>query len=94
MKDRACDERRLLERAQKDDAFRRLLRSNPRQAVEQELGVQIPHNVELHVHEETEDTFHLVLPPAGHLSEAQLEAVSGGSSYTSSCTCPKDCKTD
>jgi hypothetical protein len=73
---RAEVERRLVERSLEDDAFRlRLL---------EELGIQLPAEVQVRVVEETADTIYLVLPSAsplgesGELSDRELEAVAGG----------------
>jgi hypothetical protein len=56
MLNRSRDEARLLERADKDQTFRSLLRSNPRLAIEQELGLRIPADVTVQVHEEAAST--------------------------------------
>jgi Nitrile hydratase, alpha chain len=74
----------LLERAAKDDAFRRALVEDPSGTLERELGVRLPAGVRLTVLEETATNRYLVLPPdplrpAGELSEEELDAVAGGS---------------
>jgi|1186.fasta_scaffold321996_2 hypothetical protein len=75
-------ERRIRERAASDPAFREELMANPRSAVESELGVAIPAEVSVHVHEESGTEVHLVLPAAeDRLSDAELEMVSGGQEY-------------
>jgi hypothetical protein len=81
---RAEVERRLVARSLEDDAFRLRLLEDPRAAVEEELGVQLPAEVQVRVVEETADTIYLVLPSAsplgesGELSDRELEAVAGG----------------
>jgi hypothetical protein len=81
---RAEVERRLVERSLQDDAFRQRLLEDPRAAMEQELGVRLPEEVQVRAVEETADTIYLVLPSAsrigegGELSERELEAVAGG----------------
>lgn len=50
-------------RAWQDEAFRDELLRDPRGVVERELGVRLPENVKLNVHEETPDELHFVLPP-------------------------------
>jgi hypothetical protein len=83
---RAEMERTLVQRSMEDDSFRQRLLDDPKAAVEQELGSQLPEGVEVRVVEESADTIYLVLPfaPAvgegGELSDRELEAVAGGSS--------------
>ena len=86
-------ELQLIEKAWKDDTFRQALRTDPRGAVESELGAKLPARVQVKVVEETADTFYLVLPatpdrpPAGELTDQQLEAVAGGGWTGDSCYC-------
>jgi hypothetical protein len=82
-------ERRLVERSLQDGAFRRRLLEDPRAAVEEELGTRLPEGVRVVAVEETPDTIYLVLPGAsplggegGELSDGELEAVAGGSTWT------------
>jgi hypothetical protein len=81
---RAEVEQRLIERSLQDDAFRRRLLADPKAAVEEELGVQLPAEVQVRVVEETADTIYLALPTAspagegGEISDQELEAVAGG----------------
>ena len=83
--DRAAMEQRIVQRSLEDDAFRQLLLADPRAAVEQELGAQLPSGVQVQVVEETADTVFLVIPPSsqaggdeGELSDSELESVAGG----------------
>ena len=69
---------RLIAKAAKDDEFRARLLANPKDAIQNEWGVTIPDGFTLEVHEEAMDTSHLVLPPPAHLSEAELNQVTGG----------------
>ena len=84
MGDRAGMERRLIERSLQDDAFRQRLLEDPRAAMEQELGVRLPKEVQVRAVEETADTIYLVLPSSsavgegGELSDRELGAVAGG----------------
>ena len=78
-------ERKLVEKSLQDDAFRGRLLEEPRAAVEEELGTQLPEYVKVEVMEETADTAYLVLPfrstesqETGELSDQELEAVAGG----------------
>ena len=43
------------------------------------MGITIPANVSLTVHEESPTSLHLVLPSAGKLSEPEMAAMAGGS---------------
>ena len=69
---------RLLEKAAEDEAFRARLLADPKAAVSDELGVEIPDGFTIEVHEEAADTSHLVLPPSAALGDAELERVAGG----------------
>jgi Nitrile hydratase, alpha chain len=81
---RAEIERRLVQRSLEDESLRQRLLADPRGALEQELGTQLPADVEVRAMEETADTIYLVLPSAsavgegGELSDQELEAVAGG----------------
>ena len=69
---------RLLEKAAGDEAFRARLLADPKAAVQDELGVELPAGFTIEVHEEAADTSHLVLPPSAALGEAELGQVAGG----------------
>ena len=71
----------LIAKASDDEAFRKLLVSDPRSAVESEFGVALPDDMSIHVHEETEHQTHLVLPTTDSLSERELDLISGGEQY-------------
>ena len=68
----------VIGKATEDADFRSLLLSDPRGAIEQELGVSIPEGMEIQVHEESSTSAHLVLPPSSKLTTADLQAVAGG----------------
>ena len=53
----------IVGRASEDTDFRAWLLSDPKGAIEQELGVTIPAWLSIEVHEESGTTAHLVLPP-------------------------------
>jgi hypothetical protein len=59
---RAEMERRLVQRSLQDDAFRQRLLSDPKAAVEDELGTRLPEEVRVVAVEEATDTVYLVLP--------------------------------
>ena len=69
---------RVLTKATEDEAFRARLLSDPKAAVEEELGVQIPAEFTIEVHEEAAGTGHLVLPPLSKLDEPELRQAQGG----------------
>ena len=81
---RAEIERTLVQRSLQDESFRQMLLDDPKAAVEQELGTQLPEGVEVRVVEESAQTIYLVLPSATAvgegegLSDRDLEAVAGG----------------
>ena len=72
---------RLIAKAAEDGTFRARLLADPKDAVRDELGVKIPDEFTIAVHEETADTGHLVLPPSAELDEAALEQVAGGDGW-------------
>ena len=92
-------ERRLIEKSLQDEAFRQRLIEDPKGAVEQELGAQLPEGVRVVAVEETADTIYLVLPgtsmagaEGGELSDQELQAVAGAGTwgaltYASDVTC-------
>ena len=68
----------IISKAVEDDAFRARLLENPKEAVQEALGVTIPDAFTIEVHEESAMVAHLVLPSSGQLSAADLAAVTGG----------------
>jgi hypothetical protein len=52
----------LIQRAERDPAFRQLLLADPRAAIQEEFGIQVPEQVTLHVVEESADHVYIVLP--------------------------------
>lgn len=68
----------LLSKASEDIDFRARLLANPKDAIEQEFGVTLPADHEIHVHEESYNATHLVLPPRSKLSKEEREAARAG----------------
>lgn len=68
----------LIEKATADEEFRSRLIADPKAAVKEEFGFDLPSNFNVEVHEERLGTAHLVLPPADVLDETELNQVSGG----------------
>jgi hypothetical protein len=52
----------LVLRAWKDEDFRQQLITNPKAAIEQEFGIEIPEDVDVHVHQQNDNHLHLILP--------------------------------
>lgn len=69
---------RLTQKAFMDADFRSKLLSDPKGAIAQEFGVEVPDNVNIEVHECDMNTIHLALPPKAELNEEQLEMVAAG----------------
>ena len=99
--DRGAMQQRIVQRSLEDEAFRRQLLADPKTAVEQELGTQLPPGIEVRAVEETPDTVYLVLPPSqaegqsGGLSDRELESVAGGqpAEMPTETTCAAQCGT-
>ena len=72
----------VLERAVKDEHFRQEVLTNPRAVLAREYNVHLPETISIRVIEDTAETLTIVLPPKQEamqeLSDAELEAVSGG----------------
>ena len=82
----------VIARAMKDPAFRQALLSNPRDILAREYHVYLAEEISIRVLEEPPNTFTLVLPAVEEalleLSDADLDAVSGGQSYGGSQPAP------
>ena len=85
-------EAEIIAKALKEPAFKQELLSNPKAAIEREVGQPLPPDVEIQVVEETPTTLYLVLPSTStvprELSDQQLESVAGGKNTG---TYPCDC---
>lgn len=69
--------RQITDKAVTDDNFRSLLVSNPKEAISQELGIELPEDIQVMVHESNAETLHLSLPVT-EIGEEQLEAIAAG----------------
>jgi hypothetical protein len=76
--DRTNIDQAIAERLDADPDFRAALVNDPRAALSELTGMQIPESVRVTVHEESVAGIHLVIPSDSALSEADLELVSGG----------------
>ena len=70
----------ILMKATEDEAFRARLLANPKGAVEAEVGITLPSDYTIHVHEETSTDAHMILPTSGQLSPEDLQAITGAGS--------------
>ena len=68
----------LVSRAGKDDDFRERLLAKPKETIEEEFGVTMANDHQIHVHEETYTTTHVVLPPRSKFTEAEREEAKTG----------------
>ena len=74
-------EAKIIARANEDGEFRSRLLADPVSVFRGEYGFNIPDGYTVEVHEETGTAAHLVLPPSGRISDAELAAVAGGSPW-------------
>ena len=71
----------LLSKAGQDGDFRERLLAKPKETIETEFGVTLAVDHEIHVHEETYNSTHMILPPRSKFSEAERrEAKTGAAS--------------
>ena len=69
----------IMARATEDGEFRAKLLADPKPVISAELGVTIPENFAIQVHEDSATTAHMVLPLSDQLTEEDLaQVVSGG----------------
>ncbi|MCY3822702.1 MAG: nitrile hydratase subunit alpha [Nitrospinae bacterium] len=68
----------LISRAGDDHDFRERLLAKPKETIEEEFGVTMAEDHEIHVHEETYTATHLVLPPRSKFTEAEREEAKTG----------------
>ena len=71
----------LVEKAAADDSFRSQLVNDPKAAIKDALGIDLPDSISIEVHEESATAAHLVLPPSPGLTEAELEGIAAGHRY-------------
>ncbi len=71
----------LIARVFEDDDFRTRFLENPKAVISAETGITIPENFNVMVHEDTDDTIHIVLPSSSELTEEELKHAAGGLYY-------------
>ena len=72
----------LVAKAWNDEKFREQLISNPKRIVEQELGEELPEDINVEIIQEPLNTLYIVMPTKPEISEElgeeELENVAGG----------------
>ena len=68
----------ILGKAAEDAEFRTRLVADPKAALTEELGVELPDSFAISVHEDSSTHVNLVLPPTDQLDTAALEEVRAG----------------
>ena len=73
-------QRQLIAKAVEDDEFRAQLLADPKGAIQNEYGLELPDSIKLHVHESDINDLHIALPinPNVELDEQRLEAIAAG----------------
>jgi hypothetical protein len=74
----------IIEKASRDDEYRRRLLEDPIRVTEEERGERLPEDVRIKVIEAEPETGYILLPPRvpGELPDSALEAVAGGTGVT------------
>ena len=68
----------ILARATEDGEFRAKLLGDPKPVISAELGITIPEDFTIQVHQDGAATAHMVLPQSEQLTEEDLAQVAGG----------------
>lgn len=72
-------EQKLAELVANNPEIRAKLISDPKSVISEMLGMELPAEMNMMVHEEDTNTLHFVLPPTGdELNAAELAGVAGG----------------
>ncbi len=72
---------KVIKKAWADSTFKQRLLADPKAAVADAAGIQVPDAINIHIHEDSASVKNLVLPvnpDSEELSDADLEAVAGG----------------
>lgn len=74
----------IIVKAWRDEQFRQNLLKDPKKAIEKEFNITVPKEVKVFVHEENDQSLHLIVPSvpsnftAASLSDDELKEVIGG----------------
>ena len=80
-------ENQIIEKAMKDEQFRKKLINNPKDTLEKELGTKFPEGLNIHINSESDNDIYITLPGnTEELSEEELSGVSGAG-WLSSVSC-------
>ena len=74
-------ETRILATAAENEGFRAKLIEDPKAAISEVFGIDLPEWLDIQVHRNTATTRHLILPPSGLLAESELEMVAGAEGW-------------
>ena len=69
---------KLVEKVEEDSDFHGRLLANPRSALKEDFGIEVPEDVNVVVHQDDSRTAHIVLPDSTELTDAQLQQAAGG----------------
>ena len=70
----------ITKRALTDDTFAARVFADPKTAIRDDLGIDIPDFISVEVHQHSLDRVHVVLPPTEDLTEEQMEEILAGCS--------------
>ena len=73
-------------KAVEDEEFRSRLLADPKGVIGEELGLTIPDDFTVVIHEDSTNTAHFVLPPSAALAEEELRVATGGGPFGSWCS--------
>lgn len=55
-------QQKILEKAMKDEAFKKELMANPKEALKKEFNIEVPQDIDIKVLEETEKQVYITIP--------------------------------
>lgn len=67
-------QQKILEKAMKDEAFKKELMANPKEALKKEFNIEVPQDIDIKVLEETQKQVYVVIP-ASPEEESQSDYV-------------------
>ena len=68
----------LIQKATGDEQFRAHLIAEPKAAIQEALGIELPESMSVTVHEDGPTSAHLVLPPRARLTDEDLALIAAG----------------